>query len=77
MAWIAEINCEDAKLNRQPTDVVAFVKIDTHNSIPIVQIDTRGSSDRENPGKQSQTIQFGKDSARKLFDIFKKTYGFE
>lgn len=77
MAWIKSVSRETMKLKQQPTQVVAIVKIDTDGSVPIVQIDTVGSEERQNPGKQSQTIQFGKESAKELFDIFKETYGFK
>jgi hypothetical protein len=43
----------------------------------IVQIDTNGSADRVNRGKQSQTIQLGREAARELFDILKRTYDFK
>jgi len=42
----------------------------------VVQIDTNGSADRANPGKQSQTIQLGREAARGLFDILRRTYDF-
>lgn len=41
-----------------------------------VQIDTYGKSDRENPGKVSQSIQFDEESARFLYDLLKKEYKF-
>jgi len=78
MAWIKSVSLEDSKGKLQPTQVIAIVKVfDTEGSTRIVQIDTHGSDERENPGKQSQTIQFGRESAKQLFDIFKNTYGFE
>ncbi|MBL8571191.1 MAG: hypothetical protein JNK84_19125 [Phreatobacter sp.] len=60
-----------------PTQVVAKVKTfgDASKS-PIVQIDTMGSSEREIPGKLSQTIQLTEDSARQLFEILRETYRF-
>ncbi|MCS0495280.1 hypothetical protein NVS89_09230 [Ancylobacter sp. MQZ15Z-1] len=78
MAWIKSIARADAKGKLQPTEVVAVVKVfDTANATSIVQIDTHGSDDRENPGKQSQTIQFGEEAAKQLFEIFRETYGFK
>lgn len=41
-----------------------------------VQIDTYGRSDRELPGKISQSIQLDKDSAAFLFDLLKREFGF-
>jgi hypothetical protein len=41
-----------------------------------VQIDTYGRSDRELPGKISQSIQLDENSARYLFDLLKAEYNF-
>lgn len=39
-----------------------------------VQIDTYGRSDREQPGKISQSIQFDKETASYLVDLLKKEF---
>ena len=41
-----------------------------------VQIDTYGCSDREQPGKISQSIQLNEESAKYLFELLKSEYGF-
>ena len=41
-----------------------------------VQIDTYGRSDREQPGKISQSIQLNEESAKYLFELLKSEYGF-
>ena len=41
-----------------------------------VQIDTYGRSEREQPGKISQSIQLDEYSAKYLFDLLKKEYNF-
>ncbi len=77
MAWVQRIERKDGKGRLQPTQVIAFVKVfDVESGSTIVQIDTSGSDDRKNPGKQSQTLQFGKESAEQLFNILKQTYHF-
>jgi hypothetical protein len=77
MAWVQSIERKSGKGRLQPTQVIAFVKVfDVESGSPIVQIDTLGSDDRKNPGKQSQTLQFGKESAEQLFNILKQTYHF-
>jgi hypothetical protein len=77
MAWIKSFEMRDGKGKLQPSHVVGLVKIfEPTDSHPIVQIDTNGSDDRANPGKQSQTIQLGREAARELFDILKRTYDF-
>lgn len=43
----------------------------------LLQIDTYGSKGRQNPGKQSQTIQLDRDSASQLFIILKQEFGFD
>ncbi len=77
MAWVTNFETRDGTGRLQPSNVVGLVKIfglsDGH---PIMQIDTNGSTDRANPGKQSQTIQLGREAARELFDILKRTYNF-
>ena len=39
-----------------------------------VQIDMYGRSDREMPGKISQTVQLDEESAKYLFELIKKEY---
>lgn len=41
-----------------------------------VQIDTYGRSDREQPGKISQSIQLNEESAKYLFELLKSEYRF-
>jgi hypothetical protein len=78
MAWIKSFEKRDGRGKLQPSQVVGVVKIfEPTDGHPIVQIDTNGSADRANPGKQSQTIQLGRESARELFDILKRTYDFK
>jgi hypothetical protein len=78
MAWIKSFEKRDGRGKLQPSQVVGVVKIfEPTDGNPIVQIDTNGSADRANPGKQSQTIQLGREAARELFDILKRTYEFE
>jgi hypothetical protein len=77
MAWIKNFETRDGRGKRQPSEVVGLIKIfEPTDSHPVVQIDTNGSADRSNPGKQSQTIQLGREAARELFDILKRTYDF-
>ena len=77
MAWIVSFEKKEGTSRRQPTDVTAAVKIfDAANGSPILQIYTGGSADRENPGKQSQTLQIGREAAAQLYKILQETYGF-
>ena len=77
MAWITSVEKSEGAGRLQPTHVAAHVKVfQVEGGQTIIQIDTHGSTDRENPGKQSQTIQFGRESAYQLYAIMKNTYGF-
>jgi hypothetical protein len=77
MAWVKSIERKVGDGKLQPTQVIAHIKIFTPTGAhPIIQIDTYGSEDRELPGKQSQTLQFGKEAAFELHKILKETYGF-
>ena len=76
MAWIKSFEKRDGKGKLQPSQVVGVVKtFEPTDGNPIVQIDTNGSADRANPGKQSQTIQLGREAARALRHS-KRTYDF-
>jgi hypothetical protein len=75
MAWIKNFEKRVGKGKLQPSQVVVKI-FGLTDGRPVVQIDTNGSADRANPGKQSQTIQLGRDAAKELFDILKGTYDF-
>ena len=78
MAWITNFVVHDSSGRVQPSQVTGFVKaFATEDGDQVLQIDTQGSPERENPGKQSQTIQIGREAARELFDILKRTYRFQ
>jgi hypothetical protein len=78
MAWIERFEKRDGTGKQQPSRVIGFFKVfEPTDGSPIVQIDTNGSADRANPGKQSQTVQLGREAARELFDILKRTYDFK
>jgi hypothetical protein len=77
MTWITAFEQKPGTGKVHPTHVVGHVKIfQTEGHLPVVQIDTLGSEDREKPNKQSQTIQMGRESAHQLFLLLKETYGF-
>jgi hypothetical protein len=77
MAWITRFEERAGAGRIQPSQVVGLVKVfEIPEGGRVIQIDTNGSEDRKNPGKQSQTIQIGRESARELFDVLKRTYQF-
>jgi hypothetical protein len=78
MAWIKNFETRDGRGKLQPSQVVGVVKVfELTDGRPVVQIDTNGSADRANPGKQSQTIQLGREAAKELYDILRRTYDFK
>jgi hypothetical protein len=75
MAWVEAIEKKTGDGRLQPTHVVAHAKVfHTADGRPVLQIDTLGSAARGNPGKQSQTLQFGKESAAQLLAILQQTF---
>ena len=77
MAWITKFEMKPGSGRLQPSHVVGFVKVfSSADSSPIVQIDTQCSTDRAKPGKQSETIQLGREAAQELFELLKQTYCF-
>ena len=78
MAWIKRFEQRPGAGRIQPSQVVGILKIfEPWDGAPIIQIDTRGSAERAIPGKQSQTIQLGREAAREPFDVLKRTYQFK
>lgn len=77
MAWVEKVEIEQGTGKLQPTQVVAHAKVFRgQDGSPILQVDTGGSKARQNPGKQSQTLQFGREAAKQLYLILQNTYGF-
>ncbi len=78
MARVVDVELKNASGRPQPSQVTAFVKVfEVVEGQPIVQIDTLGSSGRDQPGKQSQTLQFDRKSAEQLYRILHDTYRFK
>lgn len=62
----------------QPTEVTASYRIvEIEDGKSLFQIDTGGSEDRQNPGKQSQTFQLNRESAKLLWKLLGDHYGFQ
>ena len=68
MAWVEKIEIQRGTGKLQPTQVVAHAKVfHGQDGSPILQVDTGGSKARQNPGKQSQTLQFGREAGKQLY----------
>ncbi|MBN9465047.1 MAG: hypothetical protein LCH57_02770 [Proteobacteria bacterium] len=61
---------------QQPTQVIGFYGTFGDGSYRVLQIDTLGSENREKPKKQSQTLQLNATSAKELYDILGREFGF-
>ncbi|MEO1492003.1 MAG: methionyl-tRNA formyltransferase [Pseudomonadota bacterium] len=48
-----------------------------HDGRRLLQIDSFGTTEREMPGKKSQTLQFDDETASQLFAILKREFGFK
>jgi hypothetical protein len=57
-----------------PTVVDCYFHIFDVSGATILQLDTQGSRTRKQPGKQSQTLQLNRDSARQLKDIIERAF---
>jgi len=77
MAVIVKFETDDRKLRGlHLTKVSARILIEPVDGKKIVQINTYGSEEREMPDKLSQTIPLTEKSARQLWEILGKEFGF-
>jgi hypothetical protein len=60
---------------RQPSEVDCEWSIVRDDRIPLLQLDTYGLDSRQNPGKQSQTIQLPREQALQLAKIVTEQFG--
>jgi len=77
MAYVKRLERDDRDFRSlQPTQVICKFLVAESDGKKILQLNTYGSDDREVPGKLSQTLQFGEQSAKDLFDLLADEYGF-
>jgi hypothetical protein len=75
MARIVElIESKEIYTSRIQTEVSAMYNEFYDNGEKFVRIQTFGSEERENKGKQSQNIQLNKNAAEKLVVLLKQTF---
>jgi hypothetical protein len=76
MAVIRGFEKATRKPRTHPTEVICHWAILSDERGPrLIQLDTHGSKDRENPGKLSQTLQLKRDGARQLVEILRREFG--
>lgn len=61
-------------LKTHPTKVVCRYSVEDRGGRRILQLDTHGSTDRELPGKLSQTLQVDADGAKALLAILREAF---
>jgi len=79
LARVRNFHKESEKVPKShPTEVTCHWSVlrSDNGKVTLLQLDTRGSDDREKPDKQSQTLQFDRTSAKELFDILRYELGF-
>lgn len=78
MAIIDKFVADDRIPAPQRTTVECkYFVLSENGKASLLQLDTYGSSERETPGKQSQTIQLTRKSALDLWELLGKEFGFE
>jgi hypothetical protein len=63
-----------ASVRLQPTQVECHYSVGKSGGKTLLQLDTFGSKDRENPGKQSQTLQLDEERARVLIQLLRSEF---
>ena len=58
-----------------PTELVAKYIIAECDGKKVLQLNTYGSKNRDNPEKLSQTLQFDEHSAQELFNVLAQEFG--
>ena len=77
MATVTELQREDGDFSGpHPTEVVCWYSVGHDSGRTIMQLNTYGTAGRGNRSGPSQTMQFGEDSARELFEILRDQFGF-
>lgn len=59
-----------------PSEVVGYFGTLKEGGRALLQINTYGSMDRQDRGKLSQTVQLTPESAKELYDILGREFGF-
>ena len=74
MALVTSIVEASKERQRTHDPVECSASIFDRNGQRYLQLDTYGSANRKNPGKQSQTLQFNHDSAQQLVELIRKSF---
>jgi hypothetical protein len=76
MALVRRLELKPMDRNSLHDEVDATYSVFEWDDRTLLQIDTYGRTDREIPGKKSQTIQIDRDAAEQLYFILKTAFKF-
>jgi hypothetical protein len=76
MALVRSFERKDMERNSVHKEIGATYTVFKTDDRVFLQIDTYGSSDREIPGKKSQSLQLDERGAAALFQIIRREFGF-
>jgi hypothetical protein len=76
MALVRKFEYKSMDRNSVHDEIEATVTAFHKDSRTFIQIDTYGTSERQIPGKKSQSIQLGEAGASALYQILKKEFRF-
>ncbi len=78
MALVTALQLDERKFRSiHPTELVARYIVAEADGRKVLQLNTYGSSGRDVPDKLSQTLQFDENTARHLFDLLGREFGFK
>lgn len=77
MALIRKLEQKNMDRNSIHEEIEASYTVFERDGRTFVQIDSYGRTDREIPGKKSQTIQLDEIGAAQLYSILKSSFGFK
>lgn len=74
MALVRNFERREMGRNSLHKEIDATFSVFGDGDAKVLQIDTYGSETREMPGKKSQTLQFDREGAEKLYKILKREF---
>lgn len=77
MALIKKISEKRMEQNSTHKEIEATYTSFERDGRKFLQLDSYGRSDRQIPGKKSQSFQFDETGAERLYSILKKEFGFK
>lgn len=77
MAFIRKLEQKHMDRNSIHEEIEASYTVFERDGRTFLQIDSYGRTDREIPGKKSQTIQLDEVGAAQLYSILKSSFGFK